>query len=107
MHARCVDVCTCVLYAWHCMCCSMQAVMMLLKKEGIALHSAMLTSLASSIASDPFAKIKKLIQDLLMAKVPGFVTCLDAPCTWTPLTEPVSHSIYVVYVIFTVQSGWA
>merc|ERR1719409_55948 len=42
-----------------------QAVMMLLRKQGVALHSSMLTSLASQIASDPFAKIKKLIQELI------------------------------------------
>merc|ERR1719305_506945 len=38
---------------------------MLLKKSGATLHSSMLTSLASKIAADPFAKIKKLIQELI------------------------------------------
>merc|ERR1712216_86118 len=42
-----------------------QAVMALLRKQGMALHSTMLTSLASQIAADPFAKIKKLIQELI------------------------------------------
>merc|ERR1711959_716261 len=42
-----------------------QAVMALLRKEGMALHSTMLTALASQIAADPFAKIKKLIQELI------------------------------------------
>jgi chromosome segregation ATPase len=42
-----------------------QAVMMLLKKAGVSLKSSMLTSLASQIAADPFAKIKKLIQELI------------------------------------------
>jgi len=41
------------------------AVMNLLKKQGMVLHSSMLTSLASKIAADPFAKIKKLIQELI------------------------------------------
>jgi len=41
------------------------AVMSLLRKEGMALHSSMLTSLATKIAGDPFAKIKKLIQELI------------------------------------------
>jgi len=42
-----------------------EAVMMLLRKRGMVLHSAMLTSLATKIAGDPFAKIKKLIQELI------------------------------------------
>merc|ERR1719379_2608252 len=42
-----------------------QAVMMLLKKEGMTLHSSMLTSLAAQMEKDPFAKVKKLIQDLI------------------------------------------
>lgn len=42
-----------------------QAVMMLLRKQGVALHSSMLTSLATKIESDPFAKVKKLIQELI------------------------------------------
>merc|ERR1719424_2254460 len=42
-----------------------QAVMMLLRKQGIALHSSMLTSLATQIGGDPFVKIKKLIQELI------------------------------------------
>jgi len=42
-----------------------QAVMMLLKKAGVTLHSSILTSLASKIAADPFIKIKKLIQELI------------------------------------------
>merc|ERR1719379_1400297 len=42
-----------------------QAVMMLLKKEGMTLHSSMLTSLAAQMEKDPFAKIKKLIQELI------------------------------------------
>jgi septal ring factor EnvC (AmiA/AmiB activator) len=42
-----------------------QAVMTLLKTLGVALHSSMLTSLASQIEKDPFAKVKKLIQELI------------------------------------------
>lgn len=42
-----------------------QAVINLLKKSGSKLHSTLLTSLASQIAADPFAKIKKLIQELI------------------------------------------
>jgi len=42
-----------------------QAIMMLLRKTGVSLHSSMLTSLAERIASDPFAKVKKLIQELI------------------------------------------
>lgn len=42
-----------------------QAVMMLLKKQGMTLHSAMLENLATQIAKDPFAKITKLIQELI------------------------------------------
>merc|ERR1719217_595795 len=42
-----------------------QAVMVLLRKQGAALHSSMLASLATKIESDPFAKIKKLIQELI------------------------------------------
>merc|ERR1719379_3149454 len=42
-----------------------QAVMMLLKKEGMTLHSSMLTSLAAQMEKDPFAKVKKLIQELI------------------------------------------
>jgi len=37
----------------------------LLKGKGMDLKSTLLTSLASRIASDPFAKIKKLIQELI------------------------------------------
>merc|ERR1712048_867445 len=42
-----------------------QAVINILKKSGTKLHSTLLTSLASRIAGDPFAKIKKLIQELI------------------------------------------
>merc|ERR1740130_1116878 len=42
-----------------------QAVMMLLRKQGIALHSSMLTSLATQIGGDPFVKIQELIQRML------------------------------------------
>jgi uncharacterized coiled-coil protein SlyX len=37
----------------------------LLRKEGVNLKSALLTSLASQISADPFAKVKKLIQELI------------------------------------------
>merc|ERR1719243_498802 len=37
----------------------------LLKNQGQKLQSTLLTSLASRIAADPFAKIKKLIQELI------------------------------------------
>merc|ERR1719243_451303 len=37
----------------------------LLKNQGRELKSTLLTSLASRIAADPFAKIKKLIQELI------------------------------------------
>merc|ERR1719454_2086264 len=40
-------------------------VMSLLRKQGAALHSAMLTSLAARLEKDPFAKVKKLIQELI------------------------------------------
>merc|ERR1719238_111992 len=42
-----------------------QAVVALLKSKGTQLRSALLTSLASQIASDPFAKVKVLIQELI------------------------------------------
>jgi len=38
---------------------------MLLNKEGMTLHSSMLTSLAAQMEKDPFAKVKKLIQELI------------------------------------------
>merc|ERR1719160_1221401 len=37
----------------------------LLKGKGDELHSTLLSSLATKIAADPFAKIKKLIQELI------------------------------------------
>jgi len=37
----------------------------LLKTQGAKLHSTLLTSLASQIQADPFAKVKKLIQELI------------------------------------------
>merc|ERR1719217_1705048 len=39
--------------------------MALLRNQGQKLKSTLLTSLASKIAADPFAKIKKLIQELI------------------------------------------
>merc|ERR1719162_645235 len=42
-----------------------ELIVSLLKGSGIKLHSALLTSLATRIAADPFAKIKKLIQELI------------------------------------------
>lgn len=42
-----------------------QAVINMLKTSGAKLHSTLLTSLASQISADPFAKIKKLIQELI------------------------------------------
>merc|ERR1719183_289253 len=42
-----------------------QAVMALLRTRGAALRSSMLMSLAAQIAKDPFAKVKKLIQELI------------------------------------------
>jgi len=42
-----------------------QLIMSLLKGKGEELHSTLLTSLAARIAADPFAKIKKLIQELI------------------------------------------
>jgi len=42
-----------------------QAVIDMLKTSGVKLHSTLLTSLASQISADPFAKIKKLIQELI------------------------------------------
>merc|ERR1719401_386701 len=42
-----------------------QAVMTLLRTQGAALRSSMLMSLAAQIAKDPFAKVKKLIQELI------------------------------------------
>merc|ERR1719329_872937 len=42
-----------------------QLIISLLKGKGQELKSTLLTSLASSIAADPFAKIKKLIQELI------------------------------------------
>merc|ERR1719162_1018631 len=44
---------------------SRQAVMELLHSQGYKLKSTLLTSLASQIQADPFAKVKKLIQDLI------------------------------------------
>jgi len=41
------------------------AVVQLLKAQGSKLHSTLLTSLASQISADPFAKVKKLIQELI------------------------------------------
>jgi len=42
-----------------------ELIVSLLKGSGLKLHSALLTSLATRIAADPFAKIKKLIQELI------------------------------------------
>merc|ERR1719463_735678 len=42
-----------------------QMIISLLKGKGQELKSTLLTSLASRIAADPFAKIKKLIQELI------------------------------------------
>jgi len=42
-----------------------QMVISLLKSSGYRLKSTLLTALASQIQSDPFAKVKKLIQDLI------------------------------------------
>jgi len=42
-----------------------QMIMSLLKGKGQELKSTLLTSLATKIAADPFAKIKKLIQELI------------------------------------------
>jgi hypothetical protein len=42
-----------------------EAIMALLRNQGQKLKSTLLTSLASRIAADPFAKIKKLIQELI------------------------------------------
>mmetsp|Transcript_104584 Transcript_104584/g.337091 ORF Transcript_104584/g.337091 Transcript_104584/m.337091 type:complete len:757 (+) Transcript_104584:57-2327(+) len=44
---------------------STQAVVNLLRTEGAHLKSALLTSLASKIAGDPFGKVKALIQELI------------------------------------------
>merc|ERR1712139_136641 len=44
---------------------SRQMVISLLKTQGDKLKSTLLTSLASQIQADPFAKVKKLIQDLI------------------------------------------
>jgi len=44
---------------------SRQMVISLLKTQGDKLRSTLLTSLASQIQADPFAKVKKLIQDLI------------------------------------------
>merc|ERR1740130_778039 len=41
------------------------AVMELLRAQGTKLHSTLLISLANQIKADPFAKVKKLIQDLI------------------------------------------
>lgn len=41
------------------------AVMELLHAQGLKLHSTLLIGLANQIKSDPFAKVKKLIQDLI------------------------------------------
>jgi chromosome segregation ATPase len=42
-----------------------QIIVSLLKSEGARIKSTLLTSLASQIQADPFAKIKKLIQELI------------------------------------------
>mmetsp|Transcript_15144 Transcript_15144/g.27606 ORF Transcript_15144/g.27606 Transcript_15144/m.27606 type:complete len:736 (+) Transcript_15144:70-2277(+) len=42
-----------------------EAVLSLLRKTGKNLHSAVLTTLASQLEEDPFAKVKALIQELL------------------------------------------
>jgi outer membrane murein-binding lipoprotein Lpp len=42
-----------------------EAVTSLLRKQGVALHSSMLSALATQIEKDPFAKVKKLIQELI------------------------------------------
>jgi len=42
-----------------------QLIVSLLKGKGMEMHSALLTSLATRIAGDPFTKIKKLIQELI------------------------------------------
>merc|ERR1719478_194520 len=42
-----------------------EAVIDLLRSNGFKLQSSLLTTLANEIASDPFAKIKKLIQELI------------------------------------------
>jgi len=42
-----------------------QVIMRLLKNKGKEVHSALLTALANQIAADPFAKVKKLIQELI------------------------------------------
>jgi len=42
-----------------------QVVINLLKTSGVKLHSTLLTSLASQITADPFAKVKQLIQELI------------------------------------------
>jgi len=44
---------------------SRQAVMDLLHSQGTKLHSTLLIALANQIKADPFAKVKKLIQDLI------------------------------------------
>jgi len=44
---------------------SRQMVISLLRTQGYKLKSTLLTSLASQIQADPFAKVKKLIQDLI------------------------------------------
>merc|ERR1719437_269994 len=44
---------------------SRDMVVKLLKAQGNELHSTLLTALASKIASDPFAKVKQLIQELI------------------------------------------
>merc|ERR1719321_1688506 len=42
-----------------------EAAMMVLREQGAKLRSTLLTSLASKIAADPFAKVKVLIQELI------------------------------------------
>ena len=42
-----------------------QAIMALLRNKGQQLHSTLLSALAGRIATDPFAKIKNLIQELI------------------------------------------
>jgi len=42
-----------------------QVVINLLKTSGVKLHSTLLTSLATQITADPFAKVKQLIQELI------------------------------------------
>mmetsp|Transcript_515 Transcript_515/g.1533 ORF Transcript_515/g.1533 Transcript_515/m.1533 type:complete len:753 (+) Transcript_515:82-2340(+) len=43
-----------------------QAVINLLRSKGALLHSAALTSLASQLTADPFAKVKELLEELII-----------------------------------------